>query len=157
MRFQQDDGGRAGAGFKGSTGDCVTRALAIATGLPYREVYDEMHQRTLGDLRWMRKLVKYYGPRARSKASPRAGVPRHIYQAYLEEQSFVWVPTMKVGQGCTVHLREEELPGGTIVCRLSRHLTTVVDGVIRDTFDPSRDGTRCVYGYFKKEGNHAST
>jgi len=115
-------------------------------------VYDRLHQRTLSDTRYMKRLERAYGAHARSHASPRTGVPRHIYQAYLEEQGFVWVPTMKVGQGCTVHLRAEELPGGTIVCRLSRHLTTVVDGVIRDTFDPSRNGTRCVYGYFKKEG-----
>lgn len=25
------------------------------------------------------------------------------------------------------------------------------DGVIRDTHDPSRDGTRCVYGYWTAE------
>jgi len=33
---------------------------------------------------------------------------------------------------------------------LSRHLTTVIDGVIYDTYDPSREGTRCVYGYYSK-------
>ena len=27
-----DDGGRAPAGYKGTTGDCVCRAIAIATG-----------------------------------------------------------------------------------------------------------------------------
>lgn len=40
LQFQFDDGGRAQAGYKGSTGDCVTRAIAIATGKPYSEVYD---------------------------------------------------------------------------------------------------------------------
>jgi hypothetical protein len=44
MDFTYDDGGRAAAGFKGSTGDCVTRAIAIATGKPYREVYDALNQ-----------------------------------------------------------------------------------------------------------------
>ena len=39
-----DDGGRAAAGFKGTTGDCVTRAIAIATGKPYREVYDALNE-----------------------------------------------------------------------------------------------------------------
>lgn len=38
--WDEDDGGRAAAGFKGDTGDCVTRAISIATGRPYREVYD---------------------------------------------------------------------------------------------------------------------
>lgn len=43
MDWVFDDGGRAAAGFKGQTGDCVTRALAIALGRDYREVYDAMH------------------------------------------------------------------------------------------------------------------
>ncbi len=29
-----------------------------------------------------------------------------------------------------------------------RHYTAVIDGVINDTHDPSREGTRCVYGYW---------
>ena len=33
---------------------------------------------------------------------------------------------------------------------VSKHITAVVDGVIHDTFDPSRDGTRCVYGYWQE-------
>ena len=42
MQFQYNDGGRAKAGFKGTTGDCVCRAIAIATERPYREIYDLM-------------------------------------------------------------------------------------------------------------------
>jgi hypothetical protein len=57
---------------------------------------------------------------------------------------------MLIGSGCKVHLRPDELPKDTIIVRLSKHLSTVVNGVIQDTFDPSRNGTRCVYGYFKK-------
>jgi hypothetical protein len=59
---------------------------------------------------------------------------------------------MHIGRGCTVHLRAEELPTGRLVVSLSKHVTAVVNGVIRDTYDPSRGGTRCVYGYFTKEG-----
>lgn len=73
--FVYDDGGRADAGYRGDTRDCVTRAIAIATGRPYRD--------------------------------------------------------------------------GRIIVRLSRHISAVIDGVIHDTYDPSRDGTRCVYGYWK--------
>lgn len=40
MRWQFNDGGRAAAGYKGSTGDCVVRSIAIATGRPYQEIYD---------------------------------------------------------------------------------------------------------------------
>jgi hypothetical protein len=38
MTFVHDDGGRVAAGFKGHAGDCVVRAIAIATGIPYRQV-----------------------------------------------------------------------------------------------------------------------
>jgi folate-dependent phosphoribosylglycinamide formyltransferase PurN len=57
---------------------------------------------------------------------------------------------MNIGSGCTVHLRADELPGGTIVCQCSRHLVAVVDGVLQDTHDSSRSGTRCVYGYWSR-------
>ena len=40
--FTYNDGGRAEAGYKGRTGDCVTRAVAIAASLPYKEVYDRL-------------------------------------------------------------------------------------------------------------------
>ena len=39
MNFQYNDGGRSAAGYKGKTGDCTCRAIAIATKLPYAHVY----------------------------------------------------------------------------------------------------------------------
>jgi hypothetical protein len=56
---------------------------------------------------------------------------------------------MRIGSGCTVHLRADELPPGRLIVNVSRHTVAVIDGVIHDTYDPSRDGTRCVYGYFQ--------
>jgi hypothetical protein len=41
-----------------------------------------------------------------------------------------------------------ELPQGALLVKVSKHLTAVIDGVIHDTHDCSRGGTRCVYGYF---------
>jgi len=38
--WTMNDGGRKAAGFRGETNDCVTRAIAIAGRLDYREVYD---------------------------------------------------------------------------------------------------------------------
>jgi hypothetical protein len=137
-RFEHDDGGREAAGFTGTTGDCVTRAIAIATGLPYREVYDALHAR-----------AKARGDR---KPSPRDGASRKDYQPYLESLGWRWVPTMHIGSGCTVHLRADELPPGRLVVCLSRHMCAVVDGVVRDNHDPRRGGTRCVYGYFTEPG-----
>jgi hypothetical protein len=62
---------------------------------------------------------------------------------------WVWTPTMQIGSGCTVHLRADELPPGRLVVSVSKHLTAVIDGVIHDTHDCSRRGTRCVYGYWQ--------
>ena len=39
MKWVYDDGGRNAAGFRGKAGDCVARSIAIATRLPYRQVY----------------------------------------------------------------------------------------------------------------------
>lgn len=68
--------------------------------------------------------------------------------------SYGWrfIPTMGIGTGCTTHLRDGEIPMvGRIVCNVSKHYVAVVDGVIQDTFDPSREGTRCVYGYWIRQ------
>lgn len=42
MDFVWNDGGRAASGFVGLAGDCATRAIAIATGTAYRDVYDKL-------------------------------------------------------------------------------------------------------------------
>jgi hypothetical protein len=139
MRQVYDDGGRAAAGFVGHTDDCVVRAIAIATRLPYRTVYD--------DLNLLAK--KHERPRSGvARSSSRTGVHRVTYDRYLRLLGWTWRPTMTIGSGCQVHLRADELPAGRLIVRVSKHLTAVVDGVIRDTHDPGRDGTRCVYGYY---------
>ena len=146
--FVFSDGGREAAGFTGSTGDCVTRAIAIAAELPYREVYDALHAAALNDRALMARLELNYGRHARRHASPRTGAWPKTYNAYLAALGWRWTPTMAIGSGCRVHLRPDELPAGRLIARLSRHLCAVVDGVVYDTHDPSRDGTRCVYGYW---------
>ena len=50
-----------------------------------------------------------------------------------------------------MHLDPAELPSGRIVVSLSKHYTALVDGIIHDTHDPSRGGTRCVYGYWTQK------
>jgi hypothetical protein len=62
-----------------------------------------------------------------------------------------WTPLVTIGSGCKVHLRPDELPKGRIMVQLSKHVAAVIDGVVQDTHDPSRSGTRCVYGYWSKE------
>ena len=135
MGWAYDDGGRIDAGFRGEAGDCVTRAVAIALELDYRQVYDELARRR--------------GATGKPR-SARQGIPRTIYEPFLSEHDWVWTPTMSIGSGCQTHLRADELPAGRLIARLSRHISAVIDGVVHDTHDPSRGGTRCVYGYYTK-------
>ena len=57
---------------------------------------------------------------------------------------------MFIGQGCKVHLKKDELPSGILIVSCSKHITVVKDGFLHDTYDCSRRGTRCVYGYWIK-------
>lgn len=136
-----DDGGRADAGYKGTTGDCAVRAVAIATGIPYQQIYDRINFVAKRE-----RLTKKHPQRSNA----RTGVwPKTMHRLMVEELNWVWVPVMGVGTGTTVHLRADEMPLGRLVVRLSHHYAAMIDGLIRDTHDPSRDGTRCVYGYWK--------
>lgn len=134
-----DDGGRAAAGFRGTTGDCVCRAVAIATQRPYDEIYQLINTLSKSERR---------GRKKRGVSSAREGVYKGTTRKLLDALGWVWVPTMGIGSGCTVHLTASELPSGRLVVSLSKHLVAVVDGLVRDISDPSRDGTRCVYGYW---------
>ena len=129
MPWHHNDGGRSKY-FKGTdAGDCVVRSLAICTGRDYKEIYDELL--------------------ALTGESPRNGVLAHKTLNYFPKQGLVWTPTMKIGQGCTVLLCEDELPAGRLICKVSKHMVAVIDGVVHDTYDCTRDGTRCVYGYWR--------
>lgn len=142
MTVIYNDGGRAAAGFKGDARDCGTRAIAIATGMTYADAY---------------LLVNKFGVAERSsdrrrgrKSSARTGVFSATMRKIMASLGWRWVATMGIGTGCTVHLRASELPVGRIICAVSRHYVAVIDGVIHDTDDCSRGGTRCVYGYWVK-------
>ena len=148
INFKYNDGGRALAGYKGDTGDCVARAICIASELPYQKVYDDLTQ--LG-ADWRIKSNSRAARNAKPKNdSVRNGCFKDVYKPYLEKLGWIWTPTMFIGSGCKVHLKASELPKGRIICSLSRHIVAVTDGIIQDTYDCSRDGTRCVYGYFAK-------
>lgn len=141
MKFKFNDGGREGAGFKGKTRDCVTRAIAIATQTDYAQVYAALN--TLA-----------------GKSVARTGVPKKVSKDYMRSIGWRWVPTMGIGAGCTVHLTAAELPAGRLVVTVSRHWVAVIDGVVQDTHDSARGGSRCVYGYFlppDQKENHVHT
>jgi hypothetical protein len=147
LPWNKNDGGRAAAGFKGKAGDCVARAVAIASGRPYQEVYDELAQ--------INARIPLSKHRRRHRAAGMTTAAHGIYtrsklfKDYMLAQGFVWTSTMGIGTGCKVHLRRGELPMGRLIARVTKHYTAVIDGVINDTYDCSRDGTRAVYGYWR--------
>ena len=110
--------------------------------MDYKEVYD---------------LINSYAERERvskrkkTKSNARNGVHKETVYKLLTDLGWKWVPTMFIGKGCQVHLNEKELPTGTLIVSVSKHLTCVKDRKLYDTYDCSRNGTRCVYGYYIKE------
>ena len=138
MKWVYDDGGRAEAGFKRQAGDCVARAIAIATEKHYMTVYHAVNLLALDE-----RITR----RNRIRSSART-VRKKTYRAYLHSLGWIWHPTMGIGTGCRVHLRDGELPMGRLIVDVSRHLVAVIDGVVHDLNDPTRGETRCVYGYW---------
>lgn len=140
MKFVFSDGGRSKYFKAENVGDCVTRAICNATGRDYKEVY-----RAINSMAKAERTEKHRGGK---RSSSRDGVFKETWKRYLDSIGWVWHPTMKIGSGCQIHLREDELPKGKLIVSVSKHLTCVKDGVLYDTYDCSRNGTRCVYGYY---------
>ena len=143
MNWVYNDGGRSKY-FKAieGVGDCVCRAIAIATETDYLDVYNLINEYAKSERK---------GKRMTGNSSARNGVYKKTIKKIMEEHfGWKWTPTMLIGQGCKVHLREGELPMGRLVVSVSGHEVAVIDGVINDRYDCSRDGTRCVYGYWSK-------
>lgn len=136
--FVFSDGGRCryvgkGKPFKSyQADDCVIRAVCNATGMDYKEAYDALFA-----------ITRKHG------YSPNQGVTKADIRKFIEKMlGWEWHPLMGIGTGCQVHLRKSELPRGVVILSCSEHLTCSKDGVIYDTYDCSRDGRRCVYGYW---------
>ena len=140
MEFIYSDGGRSKYFKATDVGDCVTRAICNATGKDYKIVYSD-----LKELAKHERITKKH----KHKSSVRDGVSKRTLKKYIKSLGWVWHPVMGIGTGCTMHLTDEDFPPfGTYIVSVSKHLTCVKDGVILDTYDCSRDGSRCVYGYW---------
>ena len=133
IRFEYNDGGRSKYFAASNVGDCVVRAIAIATNTDYMETYNAISE--IG------------------KQTPRNGVKKTVIKKYLQGKlGWRWVALMGIGTGCRFHLTDNEIPNkGNVIVSLSKHLACIKDGTLNDTYDCSRDGTRCVYGYWIKE------
>jgi hypothetical protein len=127
--FKYNDGGRVDAGYKGKTGDCGARALAIATG---------------GDYKWAYKLIADTNKDFGYAKSARNGVHKTVYAHVLEKLGFRWQSAPKFeGRKALC----SDMPKGTVIARQAHHFVAVVDGIPQDTWDSSH---KMVYGFWVK-------
>ena len=153
MKVVYDDGGREAAGSK-ARADCVVRTIALVMERPYAEIYDIISQLNHNWIqtsrsRWMRMMRKRDPKKLLKMAAAKTGGYKEGYHKWILSQGYEWVPLMQIGSGCQVHLATGELPMGRLIVQVSRHLTAVIDGVVYDTSDCTRGGTRCVYGIYR--------
>ena len=154
MEFKYNDGGRSEYFKAKDVGDCVTRAIAIAMRKDYKEVYDELNRRSKAD------RSKRHG-----KGSSRDGVYKSVWKKYLKDAGWIYVTTCGFGSRAKkLRFVDGALPAkGRLIVQLSGHLTALIDGVVNDTYDCSRqqyvdwatgdvvtNDERCVYGYWKE-------
>ena len=133
MKFEYNDGGRSKYFKAENVGDCCVRAISNATGRDYKEVYDALKELNKG-------------------VSCRNGTPKTVWKKYIEEiLGWKKISCSGIGVKQKTHLNENELPKtGTLIVQVSKHLTVVKNGVLIDTYDCSRKGTRMVYCYWSK-------
>ena len=142
LDFVYSTGGREKYFKQTSVRDCVTRAIANATGIDYLEIYNGINDEAKRERSSKRK---------RTTSSARNGVYTATAKRYIERVlGWVWVPCMSIGTGCQVHVKKGELPSrGSYILNLSGHFSCWKDDELYDTYDCSRNGTRCVYGYWR--------
>jgi len=123
--FIYDDGGRIAAGYKNPAGDCVCRAVAIASGRPYTEVRDRLRRGT-GRVR-----------HSKTRPSPDNGIyiRARWFTQLMTEFGFVWVD-------------KADLPDvGRLVVMTRGHAFAVINSVARDTHMRRLADRR--FGYWK--------
>lgn len=141
LPFVESDGGRSKYFQAKNVGDCVCRAITIASGRDYLEIYNAL-----------REAAKK--SRSRKSGTPRSGININTtpFKRLMTELGFVWVPCSKMG----VHFFDDEMPlEGRFVCSVAKHCVAVVDGVVYDTWDSrfnSFGEPRRVYGVWFLKG-----
>ena len=135
MEYIYSDGGRSNY-FKGEARDCVCRAITIASGRDYLEVYQS--------------LKKAIG-------TPRNGVQtnKKSFKDWMVANGFKWVACSGIGSTMSVHFIKGELPQGKLVCSVAGHYVAVINDQVFDTWDSrynSFNELRRIYGYWVYQG-----
>ena len=135
MKFVYSDGGRAAAGYKGTAGDCGARAMAIALGIDYKKVYQQLAQAN--------------ADHGRAK-SARNGINKDIYSEVLKTHGWVWHQAPRFAGR---KARCSDMPPGVVIAKQAKHFVAVIDGVPHDIWDCTH---KMVYGYWVKQSTGAA-
>ena len=118
MKFKKDYGGREKyfrCRFKKDrTNDCVIRAIAIATGIDYMKIWDDLF----------------------ALATETGFMPNDpkCYEPYLASLGWVKHSPLKDGRR-KVKVRNFPIKEGAVIISICNHLTTMVEGELRDTWN----------------------
>lgn len=132
LTLRINDGGRSNYFRATSVGDCAIRAVAIGMQKDYKEVYDAFTKLNKGQ-------------------SCRNGTPKNVDSKYLKQNGWKPIPNiMAKGTGILYHLNYWDLQDlikhyPRMIIQVSKHLTTIVNGELNDTYDCTRQGTRGIY------------
>ena len=119
--FEYNDGGRGAAGYRGTAGDCVARATAILTGLPYRDVY-----------KMLAEANSKYSRKRPGVRSARNGVDKNAYTKVFAD---LGLKKIKLPRGPRPTYTEAYYTYGDCIVSTTKHLAAIVDGKLRDTHD----------------------
>ena len=116
------DGGRKKSKHPRQRNDCTVRALALACGV----TYDEAHDTLMNAGRLVGK--------------------RFIMSKWLDKQPWarkIPFPALKGQKRMTPPVFVDRFPTGLFICKVAKHVFTVIDGVVHDEF--KNRSTRCIY------------
>ena len=131
--YQYDDGGREAAGYRGRTGDCVVRAIAVCARQNYRAVYLTMAEQMKRN--GYAASGNAYAIRERHRRAPRRKgqiSARRVQDRVLELYGFRKV---RLPAGARPTFTEAHRRFGDCIVGTTKHVAAVVDGALRDTFD----------------------
>lgn len=129
MKFLYDDGGRSMAGFKRNNAeDCVTRAISIATRLPY--------------LTTMELVNQYCQKEKKPKSWSNTGVAKKTIDKIMIHLGFKWNPER-------FKFSDKRNFKKITILNLASHVVPIVDGIMRDVSIQVKDG-EIVYGYWQR-------
>lgn len=126
--LQETDAGRSLSKRPKQSNDCTVRALALARSLPYDAAYDLLA--AVGRKSWRGFAL----------------------DEWLKSQSWATkmaFPAIKGQRRMNPATFCQQFPKGIFICRVAKHVFTVIDGVVHDTFASRPD--RCIYTAWRIE------